>query len=644
MAGRWISGTCATGAAAFFCALEDCSRAQVFNLGDRFLDAGNPFASLPGDRFGAFLSHSKFVDIGVIVVNNNDNMRARQELSPSTAHLALHSERLGPLPLVNSFIRRMGIEEILESYVPTDDRRCVVSHAKALGVLLRSIIVEREPIYRQQEIVAGFASGLFGIPADQMDRLSDDRIGRALDRLFEADRTAMLTEMVVTVAERFDVEFDQLHNDSTSISFCGQYRNANGRTLNGRTAPAIVYGFSKQHRPDLKQLLFILSVTADGIPASFRCADGNTSDSVTHIDTWNTLRSVTGRSDFLYVADSKLCSLENMRYIHSQGGRFVTVMPRSRKEDSLFREWMQTNTPEWQLVWDRPNPRYADGPNDRWHVFQPEQPSSELWTITWVWSELLTLRQRARRTRNIAAAVQELDALRQRLANARARLRGAKEIDERVEEILERHFVTRYLKVSRVIQEAHEFKQARRGRPGPDTAYRKITHRRFNIEWTIDLAAVSYDERTDGMYPLISNDKHLGPKAVLEAHKGQPKIEKRFEQVKTVHEIAPVYLKNEGRIEALFTLYFLALLVQALIERELRAAMKRAEIAALPIYPEQRSCRHPTTEQVLRLFSLAQRHRLINDGQAFKCFDAELTALQRLILKLLSVPDSAYRC
>ena len=65
------------------------------------------------------------------------------------------------------------------------------------------------------------------------------------------------------------------------------------------------------------------------------------------------------------------------------------------------------------------------------------------------------------------------------------------------------------------------------------------------------------------------------PPQVLEAHKGQPTIEKRFEQIKTVHEIAPVFLKNEGRIEALFTLYFLALLVQALIERELRLAMKR---------------------------------------------------------------------
>ncbi|MGT2455355.1 hypothetical protein ACU4GI_19755 [Cupriavidus basilensis] len=89
-------------------------------------------------------------------------------------------------------------------------------------------------------------------------------------------------------------------------------------------------------------------------------------------------------------------------------------------------------------------------------------------------------------------------------------------------------------------------------------------------------------------------------------------IEKRFEQVKTVHEIAPVFLKDEGRIEALFTLYFLALLVQALIERELRLAMKREHIDELPLYPEQRQCRRPTTEQILRLFSLAERHKLID--------------------------------
>ena len=104
----------------------------------------------------------------------------------------LQSERLGPLPLVNHFIHRMGLEDTLDRYVPSD-QRCAVSHARALGVLLRSIIVEREPIYRQQETVHGFASGMFGVGEEEMQHVGDDRIGRALDRLFDADRAALLT-------------------------------------------------------------------------------------------------------------------------------------------------------------------------------------------------------------------------------------------------------------------------------------------------------------------------------------------------------------------------------------------------------------------------------------------------------------------
>ena len=159
--------------------------------------------------------------------------------------------------------------------------------------------------------------------------------------------------------------------------------------------------------------------------------------------------------------------------------------------------------------------------------------------------------------------------------------------------ILEHYHVARYLKVRRVVREEHEFKQTRRGRPGPDTAYRKITKRRFDIEWSTDQEAIAYDHKSDGMYPLLTNDRQLTHAQVLDAHKGQPMIEKRFEQLKTVHEIAPVFLKDEGRIEALFTLYAIALLVQALIERELRHAMAREGIEQLPIYPEQRRVRTP---------------------------------------------------
>jgi hypothetical protein len=156
----------------------------------------------------------------------------------------LQSERLGPLPIINHFIQRIGLEDILDRHVPSNVR-CTVPNARALGVLLRSIIVEREPIYRQQETVQAFANGMFGVEAEEMEHLGDDRLRRALDRLFDADRAALLTEVVVAVGQRFNLRFDEFHNDSTSISFCGNYRAASGRTIRGRTAPTITYGFSK---------------------------------------------------------------------------------------------------------------------------------------------------------------------------------------------------------------------------------------------------------------------------------------------------------------------------------------------------------------------------------------------------------------
>jgi transposase len=383
----------------------------------------------------------------------------------------------------------------------------------------------------------------------------------------------------------------------------------------------------------LKQLLFILTTDADGgVPVQFRTADGNTSDSVTHIETWNTLRTVAGRADFLYVADSKLCSHDNLSYIDNAGGRFVTVLPRSRREDKQFRKWVQTNGPTWEVVWDRAYVRRPDGPRDVWSVYRDPLGTAEGFTLTWVHSNLLTLRQQARRHRNITAASEALTALRARILGPRSRVRGGARIDLEIELILEQHRVRRYFKIKRVPRPEHTFKQTQRGRPGPGTEYRRVTKRRYDIEWTIDQAAIDYDKKSDGMYPLICNDRNLTPAQVLEAHKGQPMIEKRFEQLKTVHEIAPVFLKNTGRIEAFFTLYFLALLIQALIERQLRLEMKRQKIAELPIYPEQRRCKHPTTEQILRLFSLAERHTLLREDRLVQIFLPEL----------LGVPEAAF--
>ena len=571
-------------------------------------------------------------------------MDARQDVVALDDRLGLRAERLGPLPLVNHFIERLGLEASLERFVPTRDRRTRLPCAKGVGVLLRSVLVEREPIYRQYETVNTFGPEAFGLPKELMAHVGDDAIGRSLDRLFDADRASLLTEVVVAAVEHFGVVLDELHNDSTTVSFCGQYTKARGRRLRGKRAPFITYGYSKDHRPDLKQLLFILTTSEDGgVPVQFRCEAGNCSDSRTHEETWDALCRATGRKDFLYVADSKLCSRDAMDHIARQGGRLVTVMPRSRKEDSEFREWIQTHEPDWKLVHDRPNARRKGGPRDRWRVFRYPLPSREGWPVIWVYSSLLAMRQAQTRRERLARATRELEELNAKLTGSRPRRRSRREVQERVDEILRDRKVVRYLVVKIVRRAEHYFRQVGPGRPGPNTRYVRKTRRRWALKWHIDEDQVAYDQKSDGMYPLLTNDRTLTEAQVLDAHKRQPVIEKRFEQSKTVFEIAPVLLKNEGRIEALFFTYFLSLLIQALIERELRRAMVREGIDELPLYPEDRTTQRPTAEQIFRLFGLVERHTLHRDGHELRVFDPEFTELQKTVLNLLGVPQAVYR-
>lgn len=556
----------------------------------------------------------------------------------------LASERLGPLPLVNHFTARLGLEELLDRAVPTTDPRCALTYAGRLGVLLRSIVCEREPIYRLGEVVSTYAPEGFSLAPEEAERITDDMCGRALDRLFDADRGSLLTEMVIAAAERFSLSLSELHNDSTTVKFSGQYARARGRSIRGKRAPFITYGYSKDRRPDLKQLLFILTSTADGgVPVMFRCEAGNASDSRTHEETWEALVRACGRSDFLYVADGKLCNEDALDYIDAHGGRLVTVLPRSRIEDRLFREWVQDHEPAWEKVIDRENPRGKGLPRDRWFVWRHHLPSGEGWPVTWVLSSLLRIHQTQARTDRIASASQELDDLARRELGPRARKRSRYEVQRAIDDILERWRVARYLRVSLAATAEHSFRQDRPGRPGPDTKFVRKTKLKWEITWALDEEAVAYDRRSDGMYPLLSNDRSLTPGQVLEAHKRQPMIEKRFSQVKSVLEIAPVLLKDEGRIEALFFLFFAALLVSTLIERELRKAMEREGIEDIPLYPEERPNHRPTSEQIFRLFSLVERHTLLQNGREVQRFEPDLTELQKQVLALLGVPESAYR-
>ena len=565
-------------------------------------------------------------------------------MSKARADITARTERLGPLPLINHVLGRLGLETLLAEAVPTTDRGQHVQPAKVLGVLVRSVLVERKPVYRQQETVAMFAPEAFGLGGDDVAHLGDDVIGRALDRLFDADRGTLLTRVVVAAVERFGLSLDELHDDSTSIKVTGQYRGARGRRVRGKRAPFITHGYSKDHRPDLKQLLFILTTTSDGgVPVQFRCCDGNTSDVVTHEATWDSLCQVTGHPGFLYVGDCKLCNEDAMNHIDRRRGRFLTVMPRARLEDKEFREWIQRHEPPWEVVRDEENPRSKDGPRDRWRAFKYHLPSKEGWPVVWLWSALSALKQEQSRRERIAKAEEQLTDLQAQLTGSKARRRAHEDVEDRVATILAGQQVRRWIEVKVHGTEDHRYKQATAGRPGRNTRYVRRTKRGWRLEWQIDENVIAYDRKSDGMYPLLTNDRDLSLQEAFAAHRRQPAIEKRFEQLKTVFELAPIFLKNEARIEALFCLYFIALLVQALVERELREGMKRAGVAELPVYPEERQSHRPTAEQVFRLFSHQARTVLVRAGKDVRTIDPELTDLQRQILQLVGAPASAYR-
>lgn len=120
---------------------------------------------------------------------------------------------------------------------------------------------------------------------------------------------------------------------------CRWNAEADGRPRGGKATPAICHGHNKDFRPDLRAAALHPHRLgrrggAHRLPGGRR----NTPDDLTHIPTWDELRALVGKADFLYVADGKLCSKEAMGHIAARGGRFVTVVPHGRREDTWFRD------------------------------------------------------------------------------------------------------------------------------------------------------------------------------------------------------------------------------------------------------------------------------------------------------------------
>jgi len=565
----------------------------------------------------------------------------RAALDVDVAHIEVQRVGIGALPVLNAVLGRLGFDGLVSSFLPEPDSRCVIAPARVIGVLVRNLAVGRRPIYGLSAWAAGQDPELLGLGEDEAAALNDDRVGRALDKLFVADRASLLTELSVRTIRRFSIEVSELHNDSTSITLYGAYANATGRPRAGVRPPVPERGFSKDHRGDLKQLVEILTVSADGtVPVMHRLVDGSTEDSTTHVDTWDHLVDTLGTASFTYVADCKLATRDNMDHIASRDGRFLTILPRTRKEDGAGRAWIASGAVEWDEIARRPGKCKADPPDIYWAAEAPS-PSAEGYRIVWIRSSQKRDQDAARRADRIQRSRAALAELETKLSSPRCQIKSATAVEDAVAAILSEAGATRWVRAEVTDTIEAEHRQERKGRPGANTRYRRVEHHRFSLEVSVDTAAVADDATSDGCFPFVTNET-LPAAELLRIYKAQPHLERRHATFKGVIEAAPLTLKNDARIDALGFCLYVALLIHALVERDLRRAMAARGIASLPLYYEDRACRTPTAARVFELLEPVSSTAIFDAGKLLTVAPPTLDPLQRQILSLLKVPHNTY--
>jgi transposase len=378
------------------------------------------------------------------------------------------------------------------------------------------------------------------------------------------------------------------------------------------------------------------------VPISHRIYDGNQTDDRLHPANHQALQKLLGRADFIYVADCKLATEENLHKISVWHGQFVSVMPRTWKEDEQFRNLVRQGKIKWKHILSRKNHRKPDSKLDRYYVAEGDYETSHGYRLHWIRSTQKAEQDAETRRRQIHQALEELRKIQTQVNTYN--LKQRKQIVQRVEGILKKERCQ--TRIAYQIHATREYKRTyqRRGRPTKDSPSQITWKQVFSISFGVDEDAVSEEEKADGVFPLITNldSKTYPAKKTLEIYKFQPFLEKRHSQIKTYQEIAPVHLKKAERVVAFLHVHVMALMVASLIERKLRLAMRKKRIPSLPIYPENRPCKSPTVFDIVRLFKNVERYE-VTVGDDIMIFPAELTDIQKEVLKLLDVSVALYQ-
>ncbi len=483
-------------------------------------------------------------------------------------------KRLGSLPVIADFSRRLDIAGIVDRACPMRDV-AVVSHGQVIEALIANRLTYPQAMVGVADWAQDWAvQEVYGLAPDA---LNDDRLGRALDAV--APQVDHIVGSVGALAiDAFGVDVAQIHWDMTSISLYGAYDSVEDEH------PAPAYGHPKDRRTDLKQIQAGIAVAGDGgIPLFHSAYDGGAGEVAQVVDTMNALKTMAGPRSFLLVGDSKLISYTNITAMLDADVTFIAPLAAARVPAGLFAGLDRAAaTPvdyiaerdEDKRFWDRGSYRVTEDimalPGRR-----KKDPVHQLRRIL------------VHSTAN-AGAAGKARAL--KLAQARTEL-----------DTLTRTAGTRYHPtVQAVTAKAAEIARRRRVTAYMQTTITTTPTGTPVFAWTFEQTTIDADAAGDGWYALLTNlAPDIDATEVLHRYKDQPVVERRYSDLKGPLAVAPMFLRHNRRITALITVICLALLIFCLIEREVRANLA-PDTDMIGFYTNDRRAMKPTGRLILK--------------------------------------------
>jgi len=438
-------------------------------------------------------------------------------IEPAEGLEVVGSRPLGGAWLLDALWRRLRIAETLGQLL---DRRRFTTDVERV---LFALVANRALAPCSKLAAAEWACEDVAIPG--LERMDDDQAYRALDLLVEADAEAKLQEAVFfACADLLNLEVDLLFFDTTSTYFEAEPDSA------GEEPPFRVLGHSKDHRPDLPQVVIGLAVTKEGIPVRVWVWPGNTNDQTVIGQVKDDLRGWRlGRC--VWVVDRGFSSDANLRYLTRGGGHWIAG------------ERMRDGSPDAQAALARPG-RYQTV-RDNLRVKDVRLGDGD------AVRRFVVCHNPAEAERDKAERDAQLARLEAELARIEAMRRKAKTTKKR---------------------EAHTRAEcALRDHPTLSRYLRQTASGRLQI----DRGKVAAEERLDGKYLLSSSDPDLTAEEIALGYKNLREAERSFRDLKTTLELRPVFHRLEHRVRAHLVVCWLALLLIRIAERQSGQSWRR---------------------------------------------------------------------